>query len=79
MSVTKIENCRGNGKNGNENFTSLFKPVPIKANADDINVGAELTGSLPKTDIQQILEKFRNQQEIKTLSLEYGLDGKSKN
>ena len=54
--------------------TSLFQPVPIKANSDDINVGAELTTSLKKTDLLKILNSFMQKKEVKALATEYGLD-----
>lgn len=60
-----------------ENYTSLFKPVPIKATHDDINVGAELTGtSIDKAELLKILNKFSQKREIRMLCLEHGLDRK---
>ncbi|XP_043468834.1 ATP-dependent RNA helicase SUV3 homolog, mitochondrial isoform X2 [Leptopilina heterotoma] len=75
LSVLRIEHCRGKKTgDGNESYTSLFKPVPLKQTSDDINVGAELSGTLSTTEVQKILEKFRKQKDVETLSLEYGLD-----
>lgn len=56
---------------------NLFRPVPIKASEDDINVGAELTGSvINKTELLKILNKFSQKREIRLLCMENGLDGK---
>lgn len=80
LGALRIEHCRGKKTgDGNESYTSLFKPVPLKQTSDDINVGAELSGTLSKTEVQKILEKFRLQKDVETLSLEYGLDCKRKN
>ncbi|RZF36985.1 hypothetical protein LSTR_LSTR004673 [Laodelphax striatellus] len=58
----------------NQNLSSLFTPLPVKSNPDDINVGVELTGSLNKNDLLKILNKFYQRKEIKALSMESGLD-----
>jgi hypothetical protein len=63
--------CR---KKDDVNLSSLFIPVPIKPNPDDINVGAELTGALNKSDLLKVLNKFYQKKEIKSLALESGLD-----
>lgn len=55
-------------------ITSLFKPVPLKPNPDDINVGAELSGTLEKGDLLKVLNQFYQRKEIKVLSKEHGLD-----
>jgi hypothetical protein len=62
------------GKKDDANFSSLFIPVPITPNPDDINVGAELTGALNKSDLLKVLNKFYQKKEIKLLALENGLD-----
>jgi hypothetical protein len=62
------------GKKDEANLSSLFIPVPIKPNPDDINVGAELTGSLNKSDFLKVLSKFYQKKEIKALAFENGLD-----
>lgn len=64
------------GKKDDTNLSALFIPVPVKPNPDDINVGAELTGSLNKSDLQKILNKFYQNPEIKILAVEHGLDSK---
>lgn len=48
--------------------------MPIKPNPDDINVGAELTGTLKKTDLLKILNSFAQKSEIKELAQQNGLD-----
>lgn len=64
------------GKKNDSTLSSLFVPVQIKANPDDINVGAELTGSLNKADLLKVLNKFYQNKEIKQLLTENGLDSK---
>lgn len=63
------------GKKDEAKVSSLFKPVPIQSNPDDINIGAELTGKLDKGELLKILNKFTQKSEIKLLCLEYGIDG----
>uniref|UniRef100_A0A6M2DHU9 ATP-dependent RNA helicase SUV3 homolog, mitochondrial n=1 Tax=Xenopsylla cheopis TaxID=163159 RepID=A0A6M2DHU9_XENCH len=62
------------GKKDDSNLSSLFVPVPIKPNPDDINIGAELSGQLNKADLLKVLNKFYQRKEIKQLCLENGLD-----
>ncbi|XP_071440725.1 ATP-dependent RNA helicase SUV3 homolog, mitochondrial [Hetaerina americana] len=62
------------GKKDEANISSLFIPVPVKPNPDDINVGAELTGSVDKGDLLKILNKFYQKKELKLLAMENGLD-----
>lgn len=57
-------------------LTSLFKPVPVKANPDNINVGLELTGQINKADLLKVINKLTQSKQIKTLCKENGLDGK---
>lgn len=63
-------------KKNDGTLSTLFKPIEIKPNPDDINVGAELTGSLNKADLLKVLNKFYQQKEIKQLLTENGLDSK---
>lgn len=56
------------------NLSSLFVPVPVKPNPDDINVGAELTGTLNKSDLLKVISKFYQKKEIKSLLADNGLD-----
>ena len=55
-------------------ISTLFAPVQIKPNSDDINVGAELTGTINKAELVKILNKFYQTKEIKALLSENGLD-----
>ncbi|KAG5317610.1 SUV3 helicase, partial [Pseudoatta argentina] len=75
LGTSYVQPCRGKKSDSNTNVPeSLFHPVPIKPNPDDINVGAELTGSsLKKTDLLKILNIFSNKTEIKELAQQYGL------
>jgi len=59
-----------------DNLSTLFVPVPVKPNPDDINVGVELTGRLNKSDLLKVLNRFYQKPEIKQLALENGLDSK---
>jgi len=59
-----------------DNLSTLFVPVPVKPNPDDINVGAELTGRLNKGDLLKVLNRFYQKPEIKQLALDNGLDSK---
>lgn len=63
-------------KDDSSTLSSLFQPVPVKPTPDDINVGAELTGSLNKADLLKVLNKFYQMKEIKQLLTENGLDRK---
>ncbi|EZA53186.1 ATP-dependent RNA helicase SUV3-like protein, mitochondrial [Ooceraea biroi] len=71
-----LQPCRGK-KDDSSSTTpeSLFHPVPIKPTPDDINIGAELTGSsIQKKDLLKILNSFVQKTEIKKLAEQYGLD-----
>uniref|UniRef100_A0A1B6D0T0 ATP-dependent RNA helicase SUV3 homolog, mitochondrial n=1 Tax=Clastoptera arizonana TaxID=38151 RepID=A0A1B6D0T0_9HEMI len=61
-------------KKTGSNISQLFVPVQVKANSDDINIGAELAGNLNKGDLLKVLNKFYQRQEVKILALENGLD-----
>lgn len=63
------------GKRDDSNLSTLFTPIPIKPTPDDINVGAELTGAISKSDLLKVLSKFYQTKEVKQLLLENGLDG----
>ncbi|XP_022916085.1 ATP-dependent RNA helicase SUV3 homolog, mitochondrial [Onthophagus taurus] len=68
-----IQQTRGK-KDDSGNISSLFIPVPVKPNPDDINVGAELTGTLNKADLLKVLNKFYQRKDIKQLLTDNGLD-----
>jgi len=74
--TSSLQLCRGKKSNSNSNTSeSLFQPIPIKPNPDDINIGAELTGStLKKKDLLKILNSFMQKNEIRKLATEHGLD-----
>ncbi|KAG6448066.1 hypothetical protein O3G_MSEX005306 [Manduca sexta] len=61
-------------KHDRTNPSSLFVPVPVKPNPDDINIGEELTGRLKKQDLLKILNRFYQKAEIRALASENGLD-----
>lgn len=71
--LVQLRTKRGSSK---DNVSSLFTPVQIKPNPDDINVGAELTGTLNKADLLKVLNKFFQNPSIKHLLTENGLDSK---
>lgn len=73
--VCGVHQVRGK-KDDTTNLSTLFKPVQINPNPDDINVGAELTGKLDKGEVLKVLNKFTQRKEIKMLCQENGLDGK---
>lgn len=64
-------------KDNKSDISTLFSPVPIKPSPDDINIGAELTGSLDKGELLKILNKFTQKKEIRMLCMENGLDSES--
>lgn len=63
-------------KKSDSSVSSLFIPVPVKPNPDDINVGAELTGNLNKSDLLKVLNKFYQKPTIKVVAMENGLDSR---
>lgn len=70
-----VQPCRGKKSDSSNTPESLFHPVPIKPNPDDINIGAELTGStIKKTDLLKVLNTFSRKEEIRELAKEHGLD-----
>ncbi|XP_019763255.2 ATP-dependent RNA helicase SUV3 homolog, mitochondrial-like isoform X2 [Dendroctonus ponderosae] len=69
--LIQLRTKRGSSK---DNVSSLFTPIQIKPNPDDINVGAELTGNLNKADLLKVLNKFYQNPSIKHLLTENGLD-----
>ncbi|CAK9823603.1 ATP-dependent RNA helicase SUV3 homolog, mitochondrial [Anthophora retusa] len=68
------QNVRRKQNKNDSPLSSLFKPVSVKADVKDTNVGAELTGTLNKREIIQILYTFANKNTVKDLSKKYGLD-----
>lgn len=76
FSVPVVNVLQSRGKKDNSNISTLFTPILVKPSADDINVGAELTGEISKSDLLKVLSKFYQTSEIKQLLLENGLDSK---
>lgn len=75
LGTSYIQPYRGKKDDSSHSPESLFHPVPIKPTPDDINIGAELTGSLiKKTDLLRILNAFTQKTEIKELARQNGLD-----
>lgn len=72
----QIRGKRGDSSHKDTNISTLFTPVQVKPNPDDINVGAELTGSLNKADLLKVLNRFYQNPAIKQLLTENGLDSK---
>ncbi|XP_043266679.1 ATP-dependent RNA helicase SUV3 homolog, mitochondrial [Venturia canescens] len=69
-----LETRRGKKKSSSIGLTSLFEPVPVTPNPDDINVGAELTGALKKADLLKILNQFAQKKEVSQLAAAQGMD-----
>ncbi|XP_031787332.1 ATP-dependent RNA helicase SUV3 homolog, mitochondrial [Nasonia vitripennis] len=74
IGINLMQPMRGKKDDSNPNISSLFRPIPIKPNPDDINVGAELTTALKKSDLLKILNSFMLKKEVRALAIEYGLD-----
>ncbi|EFN71602.1 ATP-dependent RNA helicase SUV3-like protein, mitochondrial [Camponotus floridanus] len=75
LGTSCVQSYRGKKDDSSHSPESLFHPVPIKPTPDDINIGAELTGSLiKKTDLLRILNAFTQKAEIKELARQNGLD-----
>ncbi|XP_065371873.1 ATP-dependent RNA helicase SUV3 homolog, mitochondrial [Calliphora vicina] len=73
LHVAAIHNGR-NRKQQPGNVSTLFKPVQVQHNADEIDVGSEIAGKLEKAAVLKILNKFTQRREIKALCTENGLD-----
>ncbi|KAF7991407.1 hypothetical protein HCN44_002969 [Aphidius gifuensis] len=84
--VVMIETKRGKKMDKkNMPINSLFRPIDLSTNnttttttttttEGHVNVGAELSGVINKSDLQTILTKFYMKKEIHSLAKEYGLD-----
>ncbi|KAM7360973.1 suv3 RNA helicase [Cochliomyia hominivorax] len=73
LHVATIQHAR-NRKPQTGNVSTLFKPVQVQHNADEIDVGSELAGKLEKAAVLKILNKFTQRREVKALCAENGLD-----
>lgn len=79
QSLASVQRCclfQTRGAADDATLASLFKPVPVKANPDNINVGIELTGKINKADILKILNKLALSKQVKALCKENGLSSK---
>lgn len=77
LHFNKISEFQVRSKKTNPSLSSLFKPLDVKPSQDESNVGAEITGSkIDKNAISRILNRFVQLNEIRTLSMENGLDSK---
>ena len=72
--VTCHQSIREKNSKSNLPAASLFQPVLVKSSPTDLNVGAELTGTLNKSEIIKILGTFAQKKAVKDLALKYGLD-----
>eukprot|EP00106_Octopus_bimaculoides_P014460 XP_014781902.1 PREDICTED: ATP-dependent RNA helicase SUPV3L1, mitochondrial-like [Octopus bimaculoides] len=69
--------CRWKNSGQNKDLSSLFYPVRASPmNKDSDNIGAELSGTLNKADLLQLLNTFYQKPEIRALAAENGLDRK---
>ncbi|XP_076762122.1 suv3 RNA helicase [Xylocopa sonorina] len=72
--VKCAQSIRRKHTNSKSSISSLFKPIIVKTNANEENIGIELSGTLNKRDIINILCKFAYQDTVKELSAKHGLD-----
>ncbi|KAL3863039.1 hypothetical protein ACJMK2_004821 [Sinanodonta woodiana] len=62
-----------------KDVNSLFQPIPFRKqenNADDINIGEELSGEVKKDDLLKLLNQFYRRPEVRRAATENGLDQK---
>ena len=52
----------------------LFKPVVVLPNPDDIDLGEEIAGKISKQELLKKLNSFSQDEDIKALAREHGLD-----
>jgi len=62
------------GSSGSKDPMSVFKPILVKNNSDDLNFGEEIAGKINKQALLKELNRFFTAPEIKTLCKEHGLD-----
>lgn len=53
-----------------------MQPMPVKPEFSGANVGEELVGVLPKSEVTRIINKFAITQQVFSLALENQLTGK---
>ena len=62
------------GSSKTRDRNSVFKPVLIKPNPDDLNFGEEIAGKINKQALLKELNSFYNHPEMRQLCREHGLD-----
>ena len=62
------------GTNSPKDPLSVFKPIMVKPNPDDLNFGEEIAGKISKQALLKELNRFYTSPEIKMLCKEHGLD-----
>ena len=73
--VRNASSSSGSGGTYTPDTSQLFKPVIVKPNPDDVNLGEELAGkALSKQDLLQQLNKFHLDKLIKRQCKVHGLD-----
>ena len=73
FSRTQMSKAKKNA--GQQNVNQLFKPLIVKPNPDDINLGEEIVGvKLEKPALLRLLHKFNGKNVIRELAKEHGLD-----
>ena len=66
---------KANASASQQNVNQLFKPLIVKPNPDDINLGEEIVGfKLEKPALLRLLNKFNGKNVIRELGKEHGLD-----
>ncbi|XP_059175521.1 ATP-dependent RNA helicase SUV3 homolog, mitochondrial-like isoform X2 [Physella acuta] len=68
---------RFKSKKSKDTLSSVIQPITIKPatkNADDINIGEELTGTIRKENLVKLLSQFHSREEVKKLAFMNGLD-----
>ncbi|KAL1137981.1 hypothetical protein AAG570_009676 [Ranatra chinensis] len=55
-------------------LSSLFVPVEVRPDPEDVSVGLEFTGEIDKVDLTKLLNQFYQLPQLKQLAAENGLD-----
>ncbi|KAI8737937.1 ATP-dependent RNA helicase SUPV3L1, mitochondrial [Biomphalaria glabrata] len=69
--------CRYKSKKSSDSLSSVIQPIavqPAAKNADDIDIGEELTGAIRKENMLKLLMQFHSREEVKKLAQSHGLD-----
>ncbi|KAK3581836.1 hypothetical protein CHS0354_007239 [Potamilus streckersoni] len=78
VSSFNVQSFRTKSDNSKD-INSLFQPIPFRKqenNADDINIGEELSGEVKKDDLLKLLNQFYRRPEVRRAATENGLDQK---